>query len=546
VYQGFRKGNKKPLAFKTVQNFDSDVPRYLVREYEILSDLDHPNIIHAYDLFRIGNQVFFAMEYFNALDMDDALGAPVSSSPQKLEKTLFVIAQLVDALRYLHERRIVHCTIVPSSVLVDEDFDVRLVDFEHAQRLDEDESTLWPSGVITGTPYYMAPEQILGNPVSPATDFYALGIVLYEILYGSNLFGSYSFSEILQFKLAGNLTRSMLLEKGASQGMSEVLAKLLHIDPTKRLTNHEQLIELLKQTLSEDSNGRANVELAVRSIDVSSRQERTAGTKLGQVEPVKILFAAADPSDASRLRLGEEFREIQEKLKLAKWRDNFKLELPQLSVRPADISQAMLDVEPQIVHFSGHGTAEGALCFENETGQSHFIQPDALAALFKQFANHVNCVVLNACFSEVQAEAIAQHIEYVIGMNREIGDKGAIAFAIGFYQALGAGRTVEEAFKLGCVQIRLQSIPEYLTPVLKSFGLKILTVLSRIGSGPRTKRGIRDDTGLDITTVTDQLNKLKKNGYVSIERTNGERWAITALGKNLLLNTSHVSSDLSQ
>ncbi len=153
-------------------------------------------------------------------------------------------------------------------------------------------------------------------------------------------------------------------------------------------------------------------------------------------------------------------------LKLAKLREQFSLELPQLSVRPADISQALLDVQPQIVHFSGQGTSTGALCFENQTGQTHLVQPDALAALFEQFANQVSCVLLNACYSEPQAKAIGEHIEYVIGMNQAIGDKAAIAFAIGFYQALGAGRTIEDAYKLGCVQIRLQGIPEHLTPVL--------------------------------------------------------------------------------
>lgn len=181
---------------------------------------------------------------------------------------------------------------------------------------------------------------------------------------------------------------------------------------------------------------------------------------------VSILFLAADPTDASRLRLGEEFREVQEKLKLAKLRDRFRLELPQLSVRPADISQALLDLGPKIVHFSGHGASAGALCFENQTGQTQLVQPDALAALFEQFADQVNCVLLNACYSETQAKAIAEHIEYVIGMNQAISDEASIAFVIGFYQALGAGRTIEEAHKLGCAQIRLQGIPEHLTPVL--------------------------------------------------------------------------------
>jgi len=184
-----------------------------------------------------------------------------------------------------------------------------------------------------------------------------------------------------------------------------------------------------------------------------------------------ILFLAADPTDTSRLRLGEEFREIQEKLKLARLRDYFRLELPQLSVRPVDISQALLDAQPQIVHFSGHGASTGALCFENQTGQIQSVQPDALAALFEQFSSQVNCVLLNACYSEIQAKAIGKHIKYVIGMNQAIGDEAAIAFAIGFYQALGAGRIIEDAYKLGCVQIRLQGIPEHLTPVFIKDGL---------------------------------------------------------------------------
>ncbi|HWR25838.1 MAG TPA: SIR2 family protein [Methanosarcina sp.] len=185
-----------------------------------------------------------------------------------------------------------------------------------------------------------------------------------------------------------------------------------------------------------------------------------------EANKVSILFLAADPTDASRLRLGEEFREIQEKLKLAKLRDLFRLELPQLSVRPSDITQALLDTLPQIVHFSGHGTPTGALCFENLVGETHPIEPDALAALFEQFSGQVNCVILNACYSEIQAKAIAKHIKYVIGMNQAIGDKAAIDFAIGFYQALGGGRSIEDAYKLGRVQIQLQNIPEQLTPVL--------------------------------------------------------------------------------
>ncbi|NDJ25523.1 CHAT domain-containing protein [Nostoc sp. B(2019)] len=191
--------------------------------------------------------------------------------------------------------------------------------------------------------------------------------------------------------------------------------------------------------------------------------EKTVNTT-ETVAIISILLLTADPTNASRLRIGEELREIQERLQLAKLREKFKLD-QRMSMRPTDIGQALLDIQPHIVHFSGHGTANGSLCFENRVGEIHPIMPDALAALFEQFTDQISCVLLNSCYSEIQAVAISEHIDYVIGMNQAIGDDAAIAFAIGFYQALGAGRTIEDAYRFGCVQIRLQGIPEHLTPV---------------------------------------------------------------------------------
>ena len=148
-----------------------------------------------------------------------------------------------------------------------------------------------------------------------------------------------------------------------------------------------------------------------------------------------ILFLSADPTDQSRLRLSQEQREIQQKIRLAKYRDNFNFE-SRTSVRTEDISQALLDLQPNLVHFSGHGASSGALCFENKFGQSQLVDPEALADLFSQFRDHIRCVILSACYSEKQAKGIASHIDYVIGMNERISDEAAIAFAIGFYQAL--------------------------------------------------------------------------------------------------------------
>lgn len=181
----------------------------------------------------------------------------------------------------------------------------------------------------------------------------------------------------------------------------------------------------------------------------------------------RILILAANPKDTSRLRLDEEVREIGNGLQRAQKRDEFVLK-QQWAVRPKDVRRIMLDFEPNVVHFCGHGEGTKGIAFEDETGNTKLVGADALAGFFELFADKVGCVLLNACYSEIQAKAIAQHIDYVIGMSSGIGDTAAIEFAIAFYDALGAGKSIEFAYKLARNAIQWASIPEHLTPVLNS------------------------------------------------------------------------------
>jgi tetratricopeptide (TPR) repeat protein len=178
---------------------------------------------------------------------------------------------------------------------------------------------------------------------------------------------------------------------------------------------------------------------------------------------------SANPKETAPLRLDEERREIEAGLERSQRRDQFRL-VKKEAVRTRDVQRAMLDLNPQIIHFSGHGEGKQGIVFENEVGQAKFVDAEALAGLFKLFADRVQCVILNACYSDVQAEAIARHIPYVIGMSEAIGDQAAIEFSVGFYDALGAGRGIEFAYALGCQSIQLAGIPEHLTPVLKKSG----------------------------------------------------------------------------
>lgn len=179
----------------------------------------------------------------------------------------------------------------------------------------------------------------------------------------------------------------------------------------------------------------------------------------------RILILAANPTDAGRLRLDAEVREIQEGLKRSAGRDCFQI-ISCWAVRTDDLRRALLEHEPHIVHFCGHGGGVEGLALDDGKGRLKLVSTRALTRLFKQFPN-IECVLLNACYSEVQASALVAQIPHVIGMNQAIGDEAAIKFAMGFYDGLGFNRSYPQAFELGLSAIDLEDIPETATPVLK-------------------------------------------------------------------------------
>jgi hypothetical protein len=161
-----------------------------------------------------------------------------------------------------------------------------------------------------------------------------------------------------------------------------------------------------------------------------------------------VLFLAANPRQTTALRLGEEVRTIEERLRESTLRDRFDLR-QQHAVRWSDLSRSLLENTPMVVHFAGHGEAGGEIVLEDPVGGNLPVGVDVLADLFRILKDDIRCVVLNACWSESQAAAIGQHIDFVVGMTRPISDPAAIRFAAGFYRGLGFGRSVQTAFHLG-------------------------------------------------------------------------------------------------
>ena len=180
---------------------------------------------------------------------------------------------------------------------------------------------------------------------------------------------------------------------------------------------------------------------------------------------IKILFLAANPSDTTRLSIDQESRAIDQVLRQAKFRDKFDIK-QHFAVQMDDLQLFLLDYRPDIVHFSGHGSLDNEIILDDGNGNRHRVTPHALSGLFSALKDNIRCVVLNACYSEPQAQAIAQHIDCVIGMSDAIGDTAAINFAKAFYRALGFGRNIKIAFDLGCIQIDMANLNEQNIPKL--------------------------------------------------------------------------------
>jgi hypothetical protein len=197
---------------------------------------------------------------------------------------------------------------------------------------------------------------------------------------------------------------------------------------------------------------------------------------------VLLMFAANPRGD---LKLDEEIRAIEEEKERSRYRDEIEFRDRQ-ATRREDLIRLLDANNPRVVHFSGHGSSAGSpepgardlvAGGDGESGQIYLVGEDgqpvpvsqqALSSLFKVRKGNIGLVVLNACYTRSQAEAISRSIDCVIGTNRAIGDIAARVFAAQLYQTLFNGGTVKQAFDDACVALTICNIPEESTPVLMS------------------------------------------------------------------------------
>ena len=182
--------------------------------------------------------------------------------------------------------------------------------------------------------------------------------------------------------------------------------------------------------------------------------------------PLIILLALADPLGGPRLRLLQEKRSLEETLRQTKYRDSFIVhDIP--SCRVQDLSPALLRYQPRILHFGGHGAPDG-LVYEDAHGDPQKVDTTALASLLSICSQRqgLEAVILNACYSDTQAQPIADAVGSVIAMNLKISDAAAIAFSTSFYNALGEGKGFDESFDWAKATTAFETSSSEARPVL--------------------------------------------------------------------------------
>ncbi|MBA7585270.1 hypothetical protein ES708_27244 [subsurface metagenome] len=130
-------------------------------------------------------------------------------------------------------------------------------------------------------------------------------------------------------------------------------------------------------------------------------------------ETIVVLFLASNPLDQNQLRLDEEARAIKEMIRKSENRDSVKFETC-WAVRPLDILQAVNECKPTIVHFSGHGSANGDLVFQGEFGKTKMVSKEAIAQMLVASSESIRLMFFNACHSKSQAETVVNHIHAAI------------------------------------------------------------------------------------------------------------------------------------
>jgi serine/threonine-protein kinase len=292
----------------------ADYSERFMREAQSIARLNHPNIVTVYDFGEEGDIAYFVMEFIQGHELKEFLDSGVQFP---LQKSLGYMIDLLNALDYAHSQGIVHRDIKPANIMIDNAGRLKLTDFGVVKVIDKQEGT--QAGTMVGTPGYMSPEQILGTSVSPRSDIFAAGVVLYQLLTWKKPFTGEGVFTIQQKIVNEAHALPSTLNAGLAPELDRIVNRALAKKPEERYARASEFADAIKQFLAGGAAQAAGAPAAddEKTIVASAGADKTLVTPRGEEKTIAMpgAQAAAEPVGdmdkylAERERLETAFQE---------------------------------------------------------------------------------------------------------------------------------------------------------------------------------------------------------------------------------------------
>ncbi len=253
VYRAHDTRLDRFVAIKVLPDEAASNPEALARfarEARSVAALNHPNILAIYDVGSESGVSFAVTE----LLVGETLRSRLETGPLAVRTAIEYAVQIAEGLGAAHDRGIVHCDLKPENVFLTGDGRVKILDFGLARRdatlTDKDTQELTSPGVVMGSPGYIAPERLTGQPATAQTDIFALGVLLYEMLAGSNPFRRGSATETVTAILRDDAPPLQAERPGVPPGVARLIARCLEKRPDLRLRSARDLAFYLQSDLA--------------------------------------------------------------------------------------------------------------------------------------------------------------------------------------------------------------------------------------------------------------------------------------------------------
>ena len=229
---------------------DENIIQRFIHELRYARKITHENIIRIYDFITFGRSYAISMEYFESHSM--AFEIKMNKNPN-IKRMLRIFLDICKGVGFAHSRDVIHRDLKPANILVNDNDEVKIVDFGLAAAASSADSRITRTGILVGTPTYMAPEQVRARAIDQRTDIYSLGILMYEVFVGRAPYKGEDHLATLFQHVEGKAVPAHQANPKISEALSAVIMKTMSVSPEARYQTAEELMKAIETLLEQEA-----------------------------------------------------------------------------------------------------------------------------------------------------------------------------------------------------------------------------------------------------------------------------------------------------